>query len=103
MTIANQKESAMKPDKIKKMSQKVANVMIVGLVVLGTSAFMFGNQMTNGAEGMSMLFLVFFGAIITVQIIPGLLLMGTMIKGACNLGRKQETAAETATNSSQHK
>jgi hypothetical protein len=93
----------MKTDKIKSTTQKVANVLIVGLVLLGTCVFMFANQVTGGSEGMSKLFLLFFGAIITVQIVPGLLLLGAMIKGACNLGKKQVPAAESAANSGQHK
>lgn len=98
-----EKENAMKEDKIKKFTQKAANLMIVGLVLFGTCALMFFNQVTDGAEGMSKLFLLFFGAIITVQIVPGILLLGTMIKGALSLGKKQEATVETNANSGQHK
>jgi hypothetical protein len=34
------------------------------------------------------MFLIFFGVIITVQIIPGLMLFGVMLKEVCGFGRK---------------
>jgi uncharacterized membrane protein len=49
---------------------------------------------------MPKLFLLFFGAIITVQIIPSLILLATMIKNVVAFGqKKQEPAKATAPNS----
>ena len=88
----------MEANKMKK-SQKVANAMIIGMVVVGTVVFALINQVSSGAELMPKLFLIFFGAIITVQVIPGLVLLATMIKAAVTAGqKKQEPAKATANN-----
>ena len=85
----------MKPYNLKGVSDKVINVMIVALVVLGTAAFGLVNQVSEGGELLSKMFLAFLGAIITIQIIPGLILLGAMVKGVVSLGRKAEPVAET--------
>ena len=89
----------MEPNKLKSKTQKVANVMIIGMVIVGTVSFALINQVSSGTELMPKLFLLFFGAIITVQVIPGLVLLATMIKGVVSIGqKKQETAKATANN-----
>jgi hypothetical protein len=85
----------MKPNRVKSTAEKVANVMIVALVVIGTIIFGVINH-AGGGEIMSKLFLAFLGAIITIQIIPGLLLLGAMLKGVLSLANKKEAPAETA-------
>ncbi len=85
----------MKPYSMKKISEKFASVMIVALVVLGTAAFSVTSPAAEGGELLSKLFLAFLGAIITIQVIPGLILLGAMFKGLAGLGRKQEAEAET--------
>ena len=84
----------MKSYSVKGISEKVINVMIVALVLFGTLAFLLVNQVAVGGEWLSKMFLVFLGAIITIQIIPGLLLLGAMIKGLASLGRKELPVAE---------
>jgi len=79
----------MKPDTNSSMTKKVVNMMIIGMVAAGAAAFAVINQASSGRELMPTLFLVFFGAIITVQIIPGIVLLGSILKGIINLGRKQ--------------
>lgn len=58
--------------------------ILVGAVLLGG---------TNGdAEGtglMVKLFLIFLGAVIAVQVIPGMLLFGAMVKALTSLTRKE--------------
>lgn len=84
----------MKTLKSKWSTQKIANILIVALVLLGTALFV---VLMNGAkegELMSKLFLVFLGAIITLQVIPGLILLGSMLKGLVSLGRKEKATAE---------
>jgi len=84
-----------------KKTQKVANMMIIGMVVAGTVLFSLINQVSSGAELMPKLFMLFFGAIITVQVIPGLILLSTMIKNVVSIGqKKQEPAKATANNGS---
>jgi FtsH-binding integral membrane protein len=93
----------MEPNKLKNKTQKVANAMIIGMVVIGTVIFSVINQISSGAELMPKLFLIFFGAIITVQVIPGLILMGTMIKGVVSFSQKKQEPAKATATSSEHK
>lgn len=91
----------MEPKKLQSRTQKVANAMIIGMVILGTVIFSVTNQISSGAELMPKIFLVFLGAIITVQIIPGLILLATMIKGVARISQKKaEPAKATANNDS---
>ncbi len=93
----------MEPNKLKSKTEKVANAMIIGMVVMGTVIFSVMNQVSAGTEIMPKLFLVFFGAIITVQIIPGLILLATMIKGFVFLGQKKQLPAKATANNNEHK
>ena len=87
----------MEPNRLKSKTEKLANAMIIGMVVMGTIMFSVINQVSSGTEIMPKLFLVFFGAIITVQIIPGLILLATMIKGFVDGSqRKPHTLKATA-------
>ena len=88
----------MEPNKLKSKAEKVANAMIIGMVIMGTVIFSVVNQVSSGAEIMPKIFLVFFGAIITVQIIPGLILLATMIKGFVNVSQKKQEPAKTTIN-----
>ena len=92
----------MEPNRLKGKTEKIANAMIIGMVVMGTVIFSVINQVSSGTEIMPKLFLVFFGAIITVQIIPGLILLATMIKGLVNIGQKRQLPAKAAANN-EHK
>jgi hypothetical protein len=93
----------MKPNKLKSTTEKVTNVMVVAMIVAGTITFALINQVSGGTELLPKLFLLFFGAIITVQLIPGLILLGSVIKGLVTMGRKQEVPAEATVNSKEHK
>ena len=76
--------------KLKSSTRKVVNMLMIVMVVAGAIAFTV--MSTNHADGelMSRLFLIFFGIILTVQIIPGLMLFGVMLKEVCGFGRKAE-------------
>jgi hypothetical protein len=84
----------MSDNKLKSTTEKAANAMIIVMVVAGTVVFALINHVSAGSELMSKLFLAFLGAIITVQLIPGLILLASMVKGVVGLGRKQDTPAE---------
>jgi len=86
----------MEPNKLKGKTQKIANVMIIGMVIVGTVIFALINQVSSGVELMPKLFLLFFGAIITVQVIPGLILLATMIKGVVSIGQKKVEPAKAS-------
>jgi len=83
-------------------TKKVVNMMIIGMVAAGASIFAVINQSASEMSLMPTLFLVFFGAIITVQIIPGIVLLGSILKSIVNLGRKQ-VPVEVSTHNNSHK
>ena len=93
----------MEPNKLKSKTQKVANVMIIGMVIVGTVIFAVINQVSSGVELMPKLFLLFFGAIITVQVIPGLVLLATMIKGLVSINQKKQEPVKVTANNDAHK
>lgn len=88
----------MESNRLKSKAEKVANAMIIGMVILGTVIFSVINQVSSGAELMPKIFLIFFGAIITIQIVPGLILLATMIKGVINFSQKKQEPAKAAAN-----
>jgi membrane protein YdbS with pleckstrin-like domain len=81
----------MEAAKVKSSTRKIVNMLMILMVVAGAIAFTVMST-TPHADGelMSRMFLIFFGVIITVQIIPGLLLFGVMLKEVCGFGRKAE-------------
>lgn len=93
----------MEPNNLKSKTQKVANVMIIGMVIVGTVIFAVINQVSSGAELMPKLFLIFFGAIITVQVIPGLILLASMLKGVTSIGQKKQEPVKASANNDSHK
>lgn len=93
----------MEPNKLKSKAEKVANAMIIGMVIMGTVIFSVINQVSSGTELMPKIFLIFFGAIITVQIVPGLILLATMIKGLVNITQKKQEPAKTTAHDNAHK
>jgi nitrate reductase gamma subunit len=91
----------MKPLNFKSVTEKMSNVMIIAIVVAGTVTLAFVNQVNAEGTLMSKLFLVFLGAIITFQVLPGLMLLGGMIKGLLSLGHRK--AVHEDVKSSAHK
>ena len=91
----------MKPFILKSITEKMSNAMIIAIVAAGTVTLAFINQVNVEGTLMSKLFLVFLGAIITFQILPGLMLLGGMIKGLCSLGHRK--AVHENSDSSAHK
>ena len=91
----------MKPLNFKSVTEKMSNVMIIAIVLAGTVTLAFVNQVNAEGTLMSKLFLVFLGAIITFQLLPGLMLLGGMIKGLLSLGHRK--AVHEDVKSSAHK
>jgi nitrate reductase gamma subunit len=79
----------MKSFSLKSITEKMSNVMIIAIVVAGTVILAFVNQVNSEGTLMSKMFLVFLGAIITFQLLPGLMLIGGMIKGLLSLGHRK--------------
>ncbi len=73
---------------------KIVSCLIVALVVGGS--FLLPAVADFGQEGgiMATLFIAFLGSIIAVQVIPGLMLFGMMLKGVAGLFRKESAVKE---------
>jgi hypothetical protein len=64
---------------------KIGSFLIVAMVIAGT-AFLPAVADVSGEPGLTtMLFLGFLGAIVAVQVIPGLMLFGMILKGLFSL------------------
>ena len=79
----------------KPTSGKIISCVILGIVAGGTVALSAVADIDKGSGIMAILFIAFLGAIITVQIIPGMMLFGMMLKGLANLVRKEESTRES--------
>ncbi len=62
------------------MTAKIANSLIVGLVVIGTLFLSTMVQAAGSGNLMPVIFLGFFALIIAFQVVPALLLFGTLLK-----------------------
>jgi hypothetical protein len=99
--LLQRKEIAMKSFRLKSFTEKISNAMIIAIVVAGTVILAFINQINLEGTLMSKLFLVFIGAIITFQLLPGLMLIGGMIKGLVTMDHRK--ADHEKADSSAHK
>ncbi|KAF0219611.1 MAG: hypothetical protein FD174_1866 [Geobacteraceae bacterium] len=68
---------------------KIATSLILALVFIGTTLVSGIGEVAQGTGVMTKLFLVFMGAIIAIQVIPGLILLGAMIRGLSTLSRRE--------------
>lgn len=90
----------MKSKSKKSMGELVTNGAIVAMVILGTMFFVNLPGATQEEGWISKLFIGFLGAIITIQVIPAVVLVGAMIKGiAQNARRGIKHAPVTSTDS----
>lgn len=90
----------MKSKSKKSMGELVANGLIVAMVILGTMFFVNLPGATQEEGWISKLFIGFLGAIITIQVVPAVVLVGAMIKGiALNARREVKHAPVTGTDS----
>lgn len=80
----------MEVTQLKRSTRKVVNVLMIVMVLAGAIAFTFMSANHAGGELVSRMFLVFFGLIIAVQVIPGLMLFGVMLKEMLSVSRKEE-------------
>ena len=83
------------------MKTKVANTLIVGLVLAGT--ILLGNLAAISQEGelMSTLFICFFAVILAIQVVPAMMLFGYLFKVLFrkSSGKKAEAAAQNGNES----
>ena len=78
----------MKTESKKSAAGKIAAASIVALVLVGAAAIM-GVSEVSGKSFLSKAFVFFVGAIIVVQVVPGLMLMGAMLKGVFSMASKK--------------
>lgn len=83
----------MKKETENSTARKIANWSIVGVVVAGTLLISGIADVSKGSGAMAKIFLFFLGAIIVVQVIPGLLLFGAMLKGVFGMFGKKSKAS----------
>ncbi|WP_224984761.1 hypothetical protein [Geomonas agri] len=77
------------------LSGKVTSWSIIGVVVAGTLLISGIADVSEGSGLMAKIFLLFIGAIIVVQVIPGVMLFGAMLKGIYGLfGKKVKVPLE---------
>ena len=63
---------------------KIASFAILALVVVGAAAIM-GVSEVSGKSIMSKAFVCFVSAVIVVQVVPGIMLLGAMLKAVCSM------------------
>ena len=81
----------MRTESEKSVAGKVASWSIVGVVLAGTLLISGIADVSEGSGMMAKIFLFFLGAVIVVQVIPGVLLFGAMLKGIYSMfGKKQK-------------
>lgn len=68
---------------------KVTSWSIIALVAAGTLLISGVADISEGSGTMAKIFLVFLAAVIVVQVIPGLMLFGAMLKGIYSLVAKK--------------
>ncbi|HTG81658.1 MAG TPA: hypothetical protein VL949_06915 [Geobacteraceae bacterium] len=73
---------------------KIASCLIVAIVLAGSVLVPSLSHLEQGEGIMATLFLCFIGAIIAIQVVPGMMLFGMMVKGVYNLVRKEEARKE---------
>jgi len=83
----------MKASEKKPTTGKLISCLILAIVIAGTVSLTAVADIDKGSGIMAILFIAFLGAIIAVQLIPGLMLFGMMLKGVASMFHK-ETAAK---------
>jgi hypothetical protein len=82
----------MKTESEKTSSGKLASWSIVGVVLAGTLLISGIADVSEGSGTMAKIFLLFLGAVIVVQVIPGFMLFAAMLKGIYSMFGKKAKA-----------
>jgi hypothetical protein len=78
----------------KKSTGKIASWAIAALVLVGAGAIWAVADFSEKSTLMSKAFVFFISAVIVVQVVPGLMLLGAMLKGVASMASKKVTTAE---------
>lgn len=79
----------MKKESENSAAGKAASWSIIALVAAGTLLISGVADVSEGSGVMAKIFLFFLGAVIVVQVIPGLMLFSAMVKGIYSLFSKK--------------
>ena len=85
----------MKSTEKKPLGGKVLSLLVVALIAGGMVLLPAVANLDQGSGIMATLFIAFLGAIIAVQVIPGLMLFSMMLKGVASLFRKADATRES--------
>ena len=81
-----------------RVGRRITSWSIVGILIAGSLLVARVADIGEGSGMMARIFILFLGAIIVVQIIPGLMLLGAMLKAVCGLfGRKAKEGVNHTT------
>jgi hypothetical protein len=72
---------------------RLASWSIIAVVVAGTLLISGIADVSEGSGMMAKVFLFFLGAVIVVQVIPGIMLLGAMVKGIYSMFGKKAKAS----------
>ena len=78
------------------MKAKYLNALIVVVIATGTVFSSFIGEISRGVEPLQTIFFCFFGAIVAIQVVPALMMIGRLIKGL--LARPEKELAEQKSN-----
>ena len=78
----------MKSESKKSAAGKIASFSIVALVLMGAAAILGVSEVPEKSI-MSKAFVFFVSAVIVVQVVPGLMLLGAMLKAVCGMAGKK--------------
>ena len=62
------------------MKEKYLNSVILAVVATGTALVAFVGDASRGSEPLQTMFMAFLAAIIAIQVVPAMLLLGCLIK-----------------------
>ena len=79
----------MKTESKKSSAGKLTSCAIVALVLAGAAAISCSAEVSEKSTVMSKAFVFFVSAVIVVQVVPGLMLFGAMVKGVCSMAAKK--------------
>ena len=76
-----------------KSAGKIVSLSIIALVLVGAAAIMGVSDVSAKSSIMSKAFVFFVSAVIVVQVVPGIMLLGAMLKAVCGMaGKKVEVS-----------
>ena len=71
------------------MKDKYLNSVILVVIATGTAMAAFVGNASRGVEPLQTVFFAFVAAIIAIQLVPALLLIGTLLKGILTRSTKE--------------